>query len=183
MQSIQRVSMIGVAVGAMALVVVLSAFNGLEDLVRSFYNRFDPDLKVQPLQGKRFAPDAQLLQDLRAMPEVAAVAEILEEKVFLRYGERESIAMMKEYLEDEYQKEMAIRASAEASLRKLEKQPYNKRVVLLEKQKKYQKSLVHQNYLLELLRHLLCGQMSLTNIFAVCGLQKLSPALQKFLIQ
>lgn len=95
MQSIQRVSMIGVAVGAMALVVVLSAFNGLEDLVRSFYNRFDPDLKVQPLQGKRFAPDAQLLQDLRAMPEVAAVAEILEEKVFLRYGERESIAMMK----------------------------------------------------------------------------------------
>ena len=45
MQVIQQVSMIGICVGAMALVVVLSAFNGLEDLVRSFYDRFDPTLK------------------------------------------------------------------------------------------------------------------------------------------
>ena len=47
MQVIQQVSMIGICVGAMALVVVLSAFNGLEDLVRSFYDRFDPDIKIE----------------------------------------------------------------------------------------------------------------------------------------
>jgi lipoprotein-releasing system permease protein len=95
MQTIQRVSMIGVAIGALALVVVLSAFNGLEDLVRSFYNQFDPDLKVQPISGKQLNLKAGQLQELRQIKEIRAVSEVLEEKVFLRYGERESIAMMK----------------------------------------------------------------------------------------
>lgn len=95
MQTIQRVSMIGVSIGAMALVVVLSAFNGLEDLVRSFYNRFDPDLKVQVIKGKHFTITSEQLQEIRGIAEVEAVSEVLEEKVFLRYGDRESIAMLK----------------------------------------------------------------------------------------
>ena len=44
--------MAGVAVGTMALVVVLSVFNGLEGFIRSLYSSFDPDIKVLPLQGK-----------------------------------------------------------------------------------------------------------------------------------
>ena len=49
--------MIGVAVGTMALVVVLSVFNGLEDLIKGLYASFDADLKVMPYEGKSFEVD------------------------------------------------------------------------------------------------------------------------------
>ena len=51
---ITGVSMLGVAVGAAAMIVVLSAFNGLENLIRSFYNTTDPDFKIELSEGKNF---------------------------------------------------------------------------------------------------------------------------------
>ncbi len=95
MQVIQQVSMIGICVGAMALVVVLSAFNGLEDLVRSFYDRFDPDIKIEAVKGKHFEVSEQHFEALCLLEGVDTVAKVLEEKVFLRYGDRESVAMIK----------------------------------------------------------------------------------------
>ncbi len=95
MQSIQRVSVLGIAVGALALITVLSAFNGLEDLIRSYYDRFDPDLKVLPVKGKRLTPSQAQLKDLADLPEVQAIGLVLEEKVFLRNGEREAIGLLK----------------------------------------------------------------------------------------
>ena len=46
--------MSGVAVGTMALVIVLSVFNGLEDLIRGLNMNFDPELKIEALKGKSF---------------------------------------------------------------------------------------------------------------------------------
>ena len=45
----------------MALIIVLSVFNGLETLVRSIFNTFDPDLKITPAEGKTFIPDSASL--------------------------------------------------------------------------------------------------------------------------
>ena len=49
---ISNISMVGVAVGTMALIIVLSVFNGLEDLVRSLYGKSDPDLVITAVQGQ-----------------------------------------------------------------------------------------------------------------------------------
>ena len=38
----------------MALIIVLSAFNGLETLVEDLYASFDPDLKITVVEGKTF---------------------------------------------------------------------------------------------------------------------------------
>ena len=54
---ISGISVVGVAVATMALVVVLSGFNGFHDLVASFFTNFDPQLKVVPVEGKTAPAD------------------------------------------------------------------------------------------------------------------------------
>lgn len=49
---ISSISMFGMSVGAFALIVVLSVFNGFEGLVLSLYNSFYPDLEIRAVQGK-----------------------------------------------------------------------------------------------------------------------------------
>ena len=92
---ITAVAMIGMAVGAMALILVLSVFNGFEGLVLSLYNQFTPDLQLTPLHGKVFNLSQQQLDKLRGVDGVAAMATILEEKAMLKYQDREYIATVK----------------------------------------------------------------------------------------
>ena len=70
-QVISNISMIGAAVGSMALVVVLSVFNGLEELIRASYNTFDPEIKVVPTQGKTFTVTDSLTEQLNKLSGVA----------------------------------------------------------------------------------------------------------------
>lgn len=69
----------------MALVVVLSVFNGLEELIRASYNTFDPEIKVLPAQGKTFPFTDSLADQLSALPGVAIVTEVIEDNAFVRY--------------------------------------------------------------------------------------------------
>ena len=55
---ISMVSLIGVMVGTMGLIIVLSVFNGFGNLVLELYNSFDPDIKITPAYGKTFDPDS-----------------------------------------------------------------------------------------------------------------------------
>ena len=99
---ISWVSMFGVAIGTSALILVLSVFNGFEDLVLSMYNSFDPHLKITSNEGKTFHPE-QAKNLLLTFDEVEISALVLEEKVLLKYQEKEYIAtakgVSKEYLE------------------------------------------------------------------------------------
>ena len=61
---ISMISMLGVGVGTMALVVVLSVFNGLEDFQRGLFKSFDADLKITPTKGKHFDCPPSLVQKL-----------------------------------------------------------------------------------------------------------------------
>ncbi|AYA38942.1 ABC transporter permease [Hymenobacter oligotrophus] len=99
---ISNISMIGVAVGTMALIIVLSVFNGLEDLVRSLYGKSDPDLKITAVQGKSFSVDSFLLQRLGAVPGVGLVTEVIEDNALLRYHERQMVVKMKGVSENYY---------------------------------------------------------------------------------
>ena len=52
---ISGISVGGVTIGTMALIIILSAFNGLDNLVRSLFSTFDPDLKITVAEGKTFS--------------------------------------------------------------------------------------------------------------------------------
>jgi lipoprotein-releasing system permease protein len=92
---ISSISVAGVTVGTMALIIVLSVFNGLETLVRSIFNTFDPDLKITPLTGKTFVPDSSKLILLSSVNGVACYSQCIEENALLKYGEKQYIATIK----------------------------------------------------------------------------------------
>jgi lipoprotein-releasing system permease protein len=92
---ISAVSVTGVAVGTMALIIVLSVFNGLELLVTSIFNTFDPDLKITAAVGKTFVPDTTKLTLLENVNGVSCYSLTIEENVLLRYDDRQFIATIK----------------------------------------------------------------------------------------
>lgn len=87
--------MLGIAVGTLALVIVLSAFNGLEDLVEKLYASFDPDIKIEAAKGKTFNaadfPKDKILQ----LDEVAFYNHAVEDVVLVKYMEKQTIATLK----------------------------------------------------------------------------------------
>jgi lipoprotein-releasing system permease protein len=92
---ISAVSVAGVAVGTMALVIVLSVFNGLETMVRSIFNTFDPDIRITAAEGKTFEPDSAQLKLLARLDGVSCYSLTLEENALLKYGDKQYIATIK----------------------------------------------------------------------------------------
>ncbi len=87
--------MIGVAVGTMALIIVLSVFNGLEDLVRGLYASFDAELKVEATQGKSFEATEEWLEKIKNLDGVAVVTEVIEDNALFRYRDDQHLARLK----------------------------------------------------------------------------------------
>jgi lipoprotein-releasing system permease protein len=87
--------MLGVAFGTAALVIVLSVFNGLEDLIKSLYSSFDPEIKVEAAEGKWFESSESLLTKVRQVPGVAVVSEIIEDNALIRYQDAQMVARIK----------------------------------------------------------------------------------------
>lgn len=87
--------MLGFGVGAFAMIVILSAFNGFEGLVAGLINNYDPDIEITSASKKVFVPDAQLLKKIRAIDDVNGISTSLEEKVVIKYNERQEIARIK----------------------------------------------------------------------------------------
>jgi lipoprotein-releasing system permease protein len=92
---ISAVSVAGVAVGTMALIIILSVFNGLEGMVSKIFNTFDPDLSISIAEGKVFTPDSASIAKLSEISEISAWSLTLEENALLKYGERQYIATIK----------------------------------------------------------------------------------------
>ena len=92
---ISGISVVGVTVGTMALVIVLSVFNGFDQVVKSLFSTFDPDIRISAVEGKTFVPDPMAIQKIRSLQGVQALSEVLEENVLLLYGERQHIATIK----------------------------------------------------------------------------------------
>ena len=89
------ISIGGITVGTMALVLVLSVFNGFEGLVLNLLHSFNPDLKVTAVQGKTFERDAIPFGKLKEIEGVAQVVEVVEENALARYGDKQHIIIMK----------------------------------------------------------------------------------------
>ena len=92
---ISAISVMGVMTGTMALIVILSVFNGFDNLVKSLINSFNPDLKITLVEGKSFIPDGETIRKLRAVPGVLDISFVLEDKALVRYEEQQTIAIVK----------------------------------------------------------------------------------------
>lgn len=92
---ISGISVLGVATGTMALVIVLSVFNGFDAVVKSLFSSFDPDIKITAVEGKTFVPGPDLSRAILALPGVSALSEVMEENVLLLYGDKQHIATIK----------------------------------------------------------------------------------------
>ncbi len=92
---ISMISAIGVAVATMALVIVLSAFNGFHDLVATLFTRFDPQLEITPVMGKTAPADDPLLTAVRQMPEVAVVTECVEDNALAVFQDKQAMVTIK----------------------------------------------------------------------------------------
>ncbi len=92
---ISLISVIGVAVGSMALIIVLSVFNGFHDLVASFFTQMDPQLKVVPVEGKTAPADDPILTEIRQMPEVDVATETVEDMALAVYNDKQSMVTVK----------------------------------------------------------------------------------------
>ena len=78
--------MAGIIVGTMALVIVLSVFNGFNSLITTFFSNFDPDLKITPVEGKMFDPAQFDFEKIKNHPDVVHYSEVIEEVALLKYG-------------------------------------------------------------------------------------------------
>ncbi len=87
--------MVGVAVITAALIIVLSVFNGLEDLLQSLNNSFDPQIKIQASRGKSFEVTPELLKKIEAVNGVKVVTEVIEDYAYLRYRDENQAITMK----------------------------------------------------------------------------------------
>ena len=92
---ITGISMMGLSVGTAALIIILSVFNGFQDLLMSFFSNFNPPLKVSPVLGKTFIPDADMVSFLENNPEVKAFSFTLEELSLFEYGDRLEVGIIK----------------------------------------------------------------------------------------
>src|ERR1700677_5353031 len=89
------VSMSAIVVGAASLILVLSVFNGFEDLVKSLYTSFYPDINVTPASGKTLTLTPEQLHQLGAVSGVHALSLMVEEQVLLMNDSNLSASWLK----------------------------------------------------------------------------------------
>ena len=89
------VSIMGVAIGTMALIVVLSVMNGFENLVHSSFSAFDPSLKILPREGKAFSTQDSLIQEAKKLKIFTTWCEVIEQDGLIAFKEQQTPAIIK----------------------------------------------------------------------------------------
>lgn len=92
---ITGISVVGITVGTTALILVMSVFNGFQDVIYSLFNTFNPDLKVTPQSGKVFTITAQQLEEIRGIRGVVGVSRTLEETALFEYKDNRDFGKIK----------------------------------------------------------------------------------------
>jgi len=92
---ITGISVLGVAIGTAALVLVLSVFNGFEELITSMVNSFNPDIIVSPAKGKTFDPQTLPLNDVKNLTGVIGISKTLEEVALFEYDDSQDFGTIK----------------------------------------------------------------------------------------
>jgi lipoprotein-releasing system permease protein len=92
---ISGISVVGVFVGSAALIIILSVFNGFEEVVLKMFNTITPQIVISPLQGKTFDPNTAYFNELRKEKDIYSFTEVLSENALLRYNDKQSVGLVK----------------------------------------------------------------------------------------
>lgn len=92
---ITSIAVLGIAIGTAALILILSVFNGFEDIFLSLYSNFNPDVTITVAKGKTFEPDSTKLAQLQQLPGVETISQTLEERALFDYRDVRHIGMLK----------------------------------------------------------------------------------------
>ena len=84
---VSLISVCGVAVGTMALVVVLSVYNGFRGVIEGLFSNFDPQIRIESAEGKYFQPDS--IRQVLEMPEVDIYSYVVQENALLKFKEKQ----------------------------------------------------------------------------------------------
>lgn len=92
---ISGVALGGIAIGTMALIIVLSAYNGISNLVRSLYNSFGADIQITVVKGKTFIPTGPKFESIKHYEGVKYFSEVLQDRALLKFNDQQTLAMIK----------------------------------------------------------------------------------------
>ena len=89
------ITMVGVVVAVMSIICVLSVLNGFTKMIENSFGAFEPELQIQPAEGKVFKSDSIPLQCILTLDGVIDISESLQENALLRYSDRQKIVFFK----------------------------------------------------------------------------------------
>jgi lipoprotein-releasing system permease protein len=92
---ISAISVLGVFVGSAALIIILSVFNGFEDIVLKMFNTITPQVLVLPAKGKTFEPNTAYFNQLKIDKDIFSYTEVLSENALIRYNNKQSPGLVK----------------------------------------------------------------------------------------
>ncbi len=92
---ISWISLIGLMVSTTALIVVLSVYNGIGDLTKNLFGTFDPELLVEPAEGKTFHTSDLDLPLLAGLEDVDAVSRMVNEVAWITHGSNQAIVKLR----------------------------------------------------------------------------------------
>ncbi len=118
---ISIISMVGVCLGTIAIVVVLSVFNGLEDLNRQIFKAFDPDLKIASTTKRSFTIDSILLSKIKGIDGINYLTEVYQDKALARSKDAQMIVVIKG-VDNTFERNQEIRAAVVEGKMKLNNQ-------------------------------------------------------------
>jgi lipoprotein-releasing system permease protein len=85
---ITAISIVGIAVTTAALVILISAFNGIEQMIDRMYSEFDTDLSIQAVDTKTFNASQIDLKKIQTTTRVKTLSRTIDELVIIKNGER-----------------------------------------------------------------------------------------------
>lgn len=106
---ISAISAAGMAIGTAALIIILSIYNGFDDLVRTSLGNIEPDILITPSTGKVFVPEDETFDWIYDQEAVLNMSGILQDNVYINYDGRSGIAKAKG-VDSVYEEESPLRS-------------------------------------------------------------------------
>jgi lipoprotein-releasing system permease protein len=105
---ISWISVVAIVVSTMALVIVLSVFNGFQSLIGTLYSDFDADFLIQAKTGKYFEPQASDLKKTKSINGIEYCGQVIEESALLKFSEKQFYGTIKGISEEQLNKTKII---------------------------------------------------------------------------
>jgi len=117
---ISIISAAGIAIGSMALILILSVYNGFDNSIKKIYEGYKADFVISPTKGKTFTVTPDNITQITKTKGIETASPVLEETVFIKYGNRESIASIRgigeEYISRSHITENIVEGEAKTSM-------------------------------------------------------------------